>query len=226
MAVRMSAPKMVCVGLLMLILSGCFRPPFNNFEDDNRTPRRVGISGGVGAGAGAVMGAVAGSTGVGAVAGAAVGAAYGLSQSTKQKILNELQRQDIQYVQYGDTVTLIIPTDRYYLFNSARLNDICYAGLNNIIRLLKYYGCTPIYVAGFTDDVGTRHHKNRLSQARAETMLTFLWAHRIHAQRLHAEGYGDKHDIGDNHLIHGSAYNRRIELQWLINPNQANARCG
>ena len=53
-----------------------------------------------------------------------------------------------------------------------------------------------------------------LSQARAETMLTFLWANDIHAQRLRAEGYADQHDVGDNHLIHGSAYNRRIEIQW------------
>jgi flagellar motor protein MotB len=45
-------------------------------------------------------------------------------------------------------------------------------------------------------------------------MLTFLWANDIQARRLKAEGYGDRFDIGDNKLIRGSAYNRRIEIQW------------
>ncbi|MDI1352690.1 MAG: OmpA family protein, partial [bacterium] len=85
----------------------------------------------------------------------------------------------------------------------------------NIIKLLKLYPQSPIYVAVFTDNVGTREHKKRLSQAQAETMLTFLWANDIQAMRLKAEGYGDKNDISDNHWIHGSAQNRRIEIQWF-----------
>ena len=74
---------------------------------------------------------------------------------------------------------------------------------------------SPIYVAGFTDDVGSRYHKRLLSQAQAETMLSFLWANNIQAYRLKAEGYGDKHAVSENSLIHGSAQNRRIEIQWF-----------
>lgn len=214
----MSARTTAIILLLALALTGCFQPPYNNFLRDRREIKQVSTGAVIGAGAGALVGALAGSTGVGIAIGAVAGGAIGLSKSTKRAILLELQKQDIMFIEYGDTVTLIIPTDRYYLFNSPQLNDICYPGLNNIIRLLKFYPCSLIYVAGFTDDVGSRRHNKLLSQARAEAMLTFLWAHNINAKRLHAEGYGEKHAVGDNIMIRGSAYNRRVELQWLKGP--------
>ena len=57
-----------------------------------------------------------------------------------------------------------------------------------------------------------------MTQAQADTMLTYLWANNIAAKRLKAEGYSDKNPVGDNALIHGSAYNRRVEIEWQIVP--------
>ena len=108
--------------------------------------------------------------------------------------------------------------DHYFEFNSPLLNDLCYEGLNNIVKLLNLYPCSDIYVAAFTDNVGSRAHKKRLTDAQAETMLTFLWANDIRAKRLKGEGFGDRHPIGDNQLVHGSAFNRRIEIQWVDAP--------
>ena len=132
---------------------------------------------------------------------------------TKVKVLKNLNKEDIQYVKYGDLNTLIIPTDRYFEFNSSQFNELCYRGLLDIINLLRYYPCSKIAVGSFTDDVGSKTHKYMLSQARAEAMLTFLWANNIKA--IGATGYADRYAIGDNYIMHGSAYNRRIELQWL-----------
>ncbi len=211
---RTSVRLAVCLSLLTLLLSGCFNPPFNNFNNEHRRIKQMAFGAAVGAGAGAAIGAIAGSAPAGALIGGVAGAATGAYYNTKRALLKEIQLQDMQYTKYGDTNTLLIPTDRYFQFDSPLINDICYPGLNNIVRLLRYYPRSPIYVAAFTDDVGSRHHKRMLSQARAESMLTFLWANDIHAQRLHAEGYADQHTIGDNRWIHGSAYNRRIEIQW------------
>jgi outer membrane protein OmpA-like peptidoglycan-associated protein len=210
-------PAMIA-GLFCFSLAGCFHAPYNNFDNDHRALRQVAIGAGIGAGAGAGIGAIAGNTAVGAALGGLAGATAGMYYNTKHALLTEIQNQDMQFTQYGDTMTLVVPTDRYFVFNTPHLNDICYPGLNNIVRLLKQYPNSPIYVAGFTDDVGSRYHKKMLSQARAEAILTFLWANDIHAQRLHAEGYSDQHTLGDNHWIHGSAYNRRIEIQWLNIP--------
>jgi len=198
-----------------LMLSGCFSPPHNNFKNENRVLKGVVINTGIGVGVGAAVGSMAGNTAAGAAIGGVAGAIYGLSKNNKEALIEELKKQDIQYVEYGDTRVLIVPTDRYFVFNSHRIHDLCYRGMNNIVRLLKYYPCSPIYVAGFTDDIGSRTQKEKLSQSRADAFVTFLWANDIHAQRLHAEGYGDLHPVGDNNLIHGSAYNRRIEIQWI-----------
>lgn len=200
--------------LLSLTLSGCLHPPYNNFQKPPPPTKRAVT----GIGVGAITGSLIAGTAVGGLMGAAVGGTLGtfseIMHSEKPAVIKDLQRNDIEFVQYGDTMVLIVPTDHYFQFNSPKLNDLCFEGLSNIIKLLKLYKCSTIYVAAFTDNIGTHKHKKRLSQARAETMLTFLWANNLPAKRLKAEGYGDQFDVGDNHLIHGSAYNRRIEIQW------------
>ena len=218
MSARNFANRVVCISLLSMTLSGCFHPPYNDFKKPPPNVNRAITGAGVGAIAGSLLGGAA----VGGLMGGAIGGTLGtfseIHHAGKPATIRDLQKNDIQFVQYGDTMVLVIPTDHYFQFNSPNLNDICFAGLNNVVKLLKLYNCSTIYVAAFTDNVGTREHKKRLSQARAETMLTFLWANNIRAKSLKAEGYGDKFDIGDNRLIHGSAYNRRIEIQWNNKP--------
>jgi outer membrane protein OmpA-like peptidoglycan-associated protein len=169
---------------------------------------------GIGAGLGAAAGSMSGHAVTGAVVGGAVGSVVGLFHHSRSELINELKKQDIQFVAYGDTNVLVMPTDKYFAFNTHRFNDQYYPGLMNVVRLLRYYPCSIFYVAGFTDDIGSRDQKDKLSQSRADAMLTFLWAHDVRAQHLRAEGYGDKFSIGNNDLIHGSAFNRRVEIEW------------
>lgn len=198
MSAQIPVKYALCISLLSLALTACFNPPFNPpFNDFKKTTPSA-------------------SKNLQAMTEAVVTVA-GSSQDNGS-LIRELQKHDIEYIRYGDTMALIVPTDHYFEFNSAKLNDICYEGLNAIIKMLKLYPCSTIYVAGFTDNVGAYAHKKRLSQAQAEAMLTFLWANHIQAKRLKAEGFADKFNIGDNHLIHGSAFNRRIEIQWVNAP--------
>lgn len=215
MSLKLVKTRIFLSGLITCFLSSCFHPPYNNFKPVHSIPKRVTTGAVVGTAVGAATtGTVAGAL-VGTAVGGTVGAVVGLQKGSQRSIIQELNKENIEFVQYGDTMTLIVPVDKYYLFESPRFNEICYPGLINIIRLLKFYPLSPIYVAGFTDNVGSDHHKKLMSQAQAETMLTFLWTHDIPAQLLKAEGYGDKNDVGDNKLIHGSAFNRRIEIQWF-----------
>lgn len=211
----MSVAKMCRYATMVILLgltsTGCVK----NGQKLPVPLKGVVMGAGIGAGVGAVVGSVAGNTVAGAVVGGAAGSVLGLFRQTPQEVIGELAKQDIQYVAYGDTHLLVIPTDRYFEVNTHRFSDQCYLGLMNITRLLRFYPCSMFYVAGFTDEIGTRSNKNKLSQSRADAMITFLWAHDVRAYNLKAEGYGDKFSVGDNHLIHGSAFNRRIEIQWL-----------
>ena len=211
MLIKSSVQKYITIVLPAVMLSGCFQPPFNNFKKDPPNVQRTIL----GAGAGAIIGTLAGNTVLGVAIGGTAGTLLSMYRVSKRAIIQELYKQDIQFIEYGDMMTLIVPTDHYYLVNSSRFNDICYAGLNNIVRLLRFYPRSRIYIAAFTDDVGTNKHKYLLSQARAETMLTFLWAHDIPVRYLHAQGYSDHYTLGNDRLIRGSAYNRRIEIQWF-----------
>lgn len=207
--------KLVSYGLMGYLLSACFHPPYNQFRPDHGVARSAATGASIGTVVGAVSTSTVGGTVIGAAVGGTVGALVGIHKESKPQLIMALQKEDIQYVAYGDTMTLIVPTDKYFMFNSPRLNELAYPGLINIIKLLNFYPKSPIYVAAFTDNVGSRLHKKQLSQAQAETMLTYLWANNIHAKRLKAEGYSDKNDVSDNHIIHGSAQNRRIEIQWF-----------
>lgn len=216
MSHKSSLGRLALISLLSLALNGCFHAPYNNFKPYHRVYETT--SPGVAVGAAATIAAGGAPVVAGAALGAAVGASVGLYKDSKPAVIRELQKLDIQYIEYGDTVTLIVPTDRYFIFDSARFNELCFPGLSDLIKLIRMYpkSC-PIYVAGFTDNVGSRFSKNRMSQARAERMVAFLWANGIPARRLIAEGYGDKNPVGDNHIIHGSAYNRRLEIQVFKN---------
>lgn len=213
MAHKSSIQKFIFISLLALAFSGCYRPPYNNFRSYNR----IYVPSGEAAVAGSIaVAAATGPVGLGTATGAAIGALIGINKDSKRSILTALKKFDVQVVEYGNTITMIVPTDRYFIFNRARFNELCYPGLYNIIKFIKMYpSCCPIYVAGFSDNVGSRKYKTRMSQARAETMLTFLWANGIPSPRLAAEGYGDKNTVADNKLIHGSAQNRRLEIQLI-----------
>jgi outer membrane protein OmpA-like peptidoglycan-associated protein len=216
MPLNLAKAQLIYGVLIACSLMGCAHPPYNNFKPKHPVLRGTAI--------GATMGTAVGAAATGTVPGALVGTALGgiggalLSTGTnsRHRIIKNLQKCDIQFVQYGDTMTLIIPTDKYFMFESPRLNEIRYVGFDNIIALLRLYPESAIYVAGFTDNVGTEHHKNLLSQAQAESMMTFLWANGISSQRLKPEGYGEKNTVADNAFIHASAMNRRIEIQWFI----------
>lgn len=213
--------RIISFALLLGLLSSCYHPPFNDFLPYNPVvPRVIGGTAVGAAAAGIAYGTVAGAL-IGGAAGGAIGAIIGYQHESKSRTINELRKMDIQFISYGDTLTLVVPTDKYFMFNSPRLNEVCFPGLEYIVKLLKFYPESCIYVAAFTDNVGSYQHKKLLSQAQAETMMTFLWGHGIHAELFKSEGYGDKNDISDNKLIHGSAQNRRIEIQWLTNLHPA-----
>ena len=212
--------QFIYILFVLYSLTACFKPPFNQFQPQPTNFKAVGPLTGIGSLTGFLIGSTLMSTVVGAAIGGSAGTVVSLYRTSKFSILSELQKEDIQFVQYGDTMTLIIPSDHYFLFNSANLNETCYAGLNNVIRLMRFYPCHRIYIAGFTDNIGSSKSKQIRSQKQAEAIATFLWANGVPAQYLYTQGYGDQHTLGDNSFIRGSAYNRRIEIQWLNQPTK------
>lgn len=207
--------------LMMVILgAGCtssIDPPYNNFEHQKASKHDAAVNTTAATAAGFGLGALV-SLGTGTAAGGLLGATMAISEARKeppQQIIQKLENEDIQVVQEGRRMTLIIPTDKYYLTESYILNDLEYKGLNNLVALALNESHGMIRVAGFADDgISGLSDRQKLSEERAKSMADFLWANGIPLNRLTVIGYGKRYDIADNQLIHGAAMNRRVEIQW------------
>jgi chemotaxis protein MotB len=88
--------------------------------------------------------------------------------------------------------------------------------LNEVTQLLNVDRAHPITVEGNTDNqpIHTAQFANNwdLSAIRATTVLTYLLAHGVAAQRLSAAGVADLHPIGSNVTVAGRAENRRVDI--------------
>lgn len=201
---------------------GVQNPPFNNFDQSSNVPKKAIEEGLTSAATGTFIGSIMSSPApvVGGLIGGAVGGAIGAIDQSKEEspenIIKYLKQEHIQVVQEGKLITLIVPTDVYYEWNSYQLDETTYAGLNHIAQLVLHdSGNSRIYIAGFSDD-GISNPKDdlKLSEQQARSMADFLWANGVPLHRMRIIGYGKRYDIADNSLIHGAAMNRRVEIQW------------
>ena len=93
MSVYKVARQAGITSLLLLLLISCYQPPYNNFEPYNGIPP------------------------------SSQGIPIKAYLGTEVSLINRLKANDIQFIQYGDTSTLIVPTDRYFIFMESRQND-------------------------------------------------------------------------------------------------------
>ncbi len=85
--------------------------------------------------------------------------------------------------------------------------------LQEVTKLLAADASLKLWVVGHTDSVGQVDANMRLSQARAEAVVTALTtAHGIAAARLKGYGVGPLAPVASNDAEDGRAKNRRVEL--------------
>lgn len=97
-------------------------------------------------------------------------------------------------------------------FNKSTLRAESDPILARAVDALKANPGLNIEVQGHTDNVGTDGYNLKLSDARARTVLQWLTAHGVKAERLTSMGYGKNHPVADNDTDAGRAKNRRVEL--------------
>ncbi len=100
----------------------------------------------------------------------------------------------------------------HFDFNKATLQPDSDPALEGVAALLRKQSSLTIEVQGHTDNVGSDAYNQRLSDARAGTVVNWLESHGIAASRLTAKGYGADSPIADNDSPEGRAKNRRVEI--------------
>lgn len=96
---------------------------------------------------------------------------------------------------------------------SSALKASSQATLNNIVAILKANPGVAIKLGGYTDNTGNPEANVKLSDSRAKGVMAALVNNGIDAARMEAEGYGEKHPVGDNATDLGRAMNRRIAVR-------------
>jgi OmpA-OmpF porin, OOP family len=85
--------------------------------------------------------------------------------------------------------------------------------LDEIATVLKQHPeITRVMVEGHTDSTGSARVNNRLSQARAESVVNALVERGVEKARLAAKGFGSSRPIASNDTPEGRDANRRVEI--------------
>jgi outer membrane protein OmpA-like peptidoglycan-associated protein len=168
----------------------------------------------IGASMGAVGGAaVSGSAApLGAVIGGVAGGIIGHCLSLHQSLVEKIQRNGVRIIQVGDTLTLLLPSDRFFADSTPVLNRNYYTVLDQIASLLRSFDKFSIKVSGYTDNHGWPLRNVALSRAQAFAIANYLWSQGIDTRMMSSIGYGDATPIADNNIDTGRAMNRRVEI--------------
>jgi len=204
---------------LSMTIAGCatYTGQTSAPDDPNHTRNSALIGAAIGVAAGLLSGddaverrqrALVGA-GVGALTGGAVGA---YQDRQEAELRRQTQGTGVEVVRNGDNITLNMPSNVTFDFDSASLKPQFTPVLDNVARTLSQYNQTVIEVAGHTDSVGTDQYNQALSQRRATSVSGYLGSHGVVQQRMITVGAGESRPIASNDTENGRAQNRRVEI--------------
>ena len=120
----------------------------------------------------------------------------------------QVKLDSIDY-QVGNTVIL---KNIFFEFDKATLLPTSQKELNNLYDNLIDYPHLKIEIRGYTDSIGSDVYNQKLSEARAKAVVTYLHDKGIDSNRLSYKGYGENHPIASNSTDAGRQMNRRVEF--------------
>ena len=110
----------------------------------------------------------------------------------------------------------IVLRNVFFETGSAKLDPKSYAELDNLIRIMQDNSNMIIEIGGHTDNVGTHQFNQRLSEARAQSVVNYI-SRSIPMSRLQFKGYAFDQPVADNATAAGRALNRRVEFRIISN---------
>ncbi len=134
-------------------------------------------------------------------------------QASQQNLAEEISKRTDAEKQLLSTGLLLLDAV-YFQTGKTDISINSKPYLNIIAKMLTKYPKLQIEVAGHTDNVGGSDYNMRLSQGRAEAVMTYMIEVAPELQgRLTAKGYGYTQPKASNATADGRKLNRRTELQ-------------
>ncbi|MCE7031297.1 OmpA family protein [Lysobacter sp. GX 14042] len=175
----------------------------------------------IGAAVGTVAGLLSGSDAterrqralVGAGVGGLAGGAIGNYQDRQERALrDQMAGTGVDVVRQGDNITLNMPGNITFDFDSSTLSAQFYPVLDNLVSTLREYDQTIVEVAGHTDSKGSDSYNQQLSVRRAESVGNYLIGRGVMRERFIITGAGESRPVASNDTEAGRAQNRRVEI--------------
>jgi outer membrane protein OmpA-like peptidoglycan-associated protein len=201
------------LGLVLAMVGGCASNKGKGALIGGAGGAAVGA--GIGALAGGKKGAVVGGL-VGAAAGAGTGAIIGHYMDKQEKELRE-QVQAANIERQGDELLVKFSSAILFDIGKANLKAQSQTDLTEFAEVLKKYPDTDLVIEGHTDSTGSKAINEKLSAARAQSVLDFLASKGVNTTRMQGRGFADTVPVGDNATVDGRAQNRRVQVKIAAN---------
>lgn len=113
----------------------------------------------------------------------------------------------------------VVLNNIFFDFDKSTLRQTSNVELRNLVRFMTRYPLLSIEISGYTDSKGTPEYNMKLSQDRAQAVVTYLIGKGINTARMTAKGYGEANPDAANQKADGTdnpqgrQLNRRVELK-------------
>lgn len=99
--------------------------------------------------------------------------------------------------------------------NSADLDELSFAELGRAVMLIQDNPSILVEISAHTDDVGSERYNLKLSERRAESVVSYLVEKGVSVERLVAKGYGESMPLVPNNSEENKTINRRVEFKII-----------
>jgi outer membrane protein OmpA-like peptidoglycan-associated protein len=103
--------------------------------------------------------------------------------------------------------------DANFATDSATLTPKATDTLDQFIQAGQNVTFKSVHVAGYTDSTGSASHNQKLSERRAQSVMSYLKSHGLRSQSYSAQGFGASNPVASNATTAGRAQNRRVEVK-------------
>ncbi len=103
--------------------------------------------------------------------------------------------------------------DAFFDFDKSVLKPAGKAKLEDLVSKLQGTDIEVVIATGHTDWTGSDAYNQKLSVRRAEAVKAFLVSKGLPAERVFAEGKGEKQPVASNKTKEGRAQNRRVDVE-------------
>lgn len=138
------------------------------------------------------------------------------SENFDLKASEEFQEVEINIalkpIEVGQSIVL---KNIFFDFDKATIRSESANELDRLIKLLTENPTLKIELGSHTDSKGSDEYNQKLSQARSQSVVTYLIGKGISTDRLVAKGYGESVPVASNDTEIGRQENRRTEFKIL-----------